>query len=461
MYPDEAAEGVDAQRLISEPGFHPVFFDDDGGREALFAYIVSLSFRVFGVSVTTLRGTAAALGVTGVVLIWFALRRYGRLAAFAGMAWAAGSLWLIAVSRDGFRNILVVPAGALALWALLHWSERPARHSAAVAGAAMALGLWTYQPLKLLPLLVVLWMLWIRRTDRSRYDRLRPTLGWCIAAYVAVASPMIATAIIDSRNYFGRGAGVSVFNPESGSADSLPVHVLRTLGMFLVTGDPNQRHDVDALPLLGPVLCIPFALGLWRAWTQRRRAEHSLLLIGLGVFLIPPLVANEGLAPHFLRSLGLAPFVAGLLGIGFAELVRMAGAFRQRGLSRALAIGAGAAAAAVLGVMSTRAYLERPEAARYDAFSFATARLAAAARGPGTVAVVDDNNALAVRFLDSGDLPTIVEPGVRLLHPGVYTLVVAFSRPDLAAATDAVTAERAIPVAYDPSGQPAVWEAVP
>src|SRR5664280_1631177 len=40
LYPDEAAEGLDAQRMLHEPGYHPewfVWFTNDGGREALFA----------------------------------------------------------------------------------------------------------------------------------------------------------------------------------------------------------------------------------------------------------------------------------------------------------------------------------------------------------------------------------------------------------------------------------------
>jgi asparagine N-glycosylation enzyme membrane subunit Stt3 len=53
-----------------------VFFDSDGGREALYAYIVAGVFRVFGSSVLTLRGTAAAVGVLGVIATYFAVRRW-------------------------------------------------------------------------------------------------------------------------------------------------------------------------------------------------------------------------------------------------------------------------------------------------------------------------------------------------------------------------------------------------
>ena len=41
LFTDEAAEALSAHRILTEPGFHPVFFTDGGGREALFAYLVT------------------------------------------------------------------------------------------------------------------------------------------------------------------------------------------------------------------------------------------------------------------------------------------------------------------------------------------------------------------------------------------------------------------------------------
>lgn len=423
--------------------------------------MVAVAFRWFGSSVLILRSTAAAAGAAGVIAVWLATRRFGRWPALAAMAWAAGSLWLVCVSRDGFRVILVVPVGALALAALLRWGDRPGRGWAIAAGGAAGLGLWTYQPLKLAPLFVIAWVLWVRHADRERYLRIRTGLGWALAAYVLVAAPMLYTAIADASNYFGRGAGVTVFNPGSGSADSYPVHILRTLGMVLVTGDPNQRHDVDGLPLLGPVLFIPFAFGVWRAWRLRADHGYAALLIGLLVFLIPPLVGNEGGAPHFLRTLGMAPFYAALIGVGVLELHRAANAIAgSRG--RDLLIGTSIGALAGLGVVSITTYLARPVSVRYDAYSFAVVQLAAAAdQGAGTIAIIDDYNAFDVRFLDFDNMPALITPGTHLHNPGVYSVIVALTQRDIARATNAATAARAQVVARDPQGTPAVWEVVP
>ncbi len=430
-------------------------------------------FKVFQSSVFTLRATSAGVGVAGVIAVYLATRRFGRAAALIAMGWTAGSLWMIAISRDGFENILTVTFGALALAAMLRWGDRPARTSAVTAGIAVALGLWTYQPLKLLPLLAILWLLWMRARDRDRFSALLATWPWALVAFLVVAAPMIVTAITDASGYFGRAASVSAFYVGAGSPDSYPVHVLRTIGMFMVTGDPNERHDVNALPLLGPLLFIPFALGIWRCWRRRDDHGHALVLLGLAVFLLPPLIATEGFAPHFLRSLGLAPYVAACVGVGCVEIVGLARRFDPRvKRSNALTIthfGWSVCALAVtgVGIASAVTYVNRPILDRYSPFTFADVALAGAAvnnatdGGPSTLLILDSYDAMDVQFLDAGRVPTIIQPMRAVGNPAIYSLVVAPSLADIAAAVGAPLAAGARVVATDPTGTPVAYEVVP
>src|SRR5205823_5899263 len=101
-------------------------------------------------------------------------------------------------------------------------------------------------------------------------------------------------------------------------------------------------------------------------------------------------------APHFLRSLGLSPFVAVVIGIGCVHLVDIATAAAARyniaapRQTRRAAAAACAAALLALGGASLHAYLERPLSDRYAAFSYATVSLAGAARlGPSGAVIVD------------------------------------------------------------------------
>jgi hypothetical protein len=226
------------------------------------------------------------------------------------------------------------------------------------------------------------------------------------------------------------------------------------------------------LPLLGPLLFIPFALGIWRCWQRRAEHGHALVLLGLVVFLLPPLLATEGFAPHFLRSLGLAPYVAVCVGLGCVEAVGIARRFAPRfsvGVPTIGRLGWAVCALAVtgVGVASAVTYVGRPIEDRYAPFTFADVALADAAvnnatdGGASTLLILDAYDAMDVQFLDAGRVPTIVEPMRTVGNPAVYSLIVAPSLADIAAAVGAPAAAQAHAVATDPSGTPVVFEVVP
>jgi hypothetical protein len=456
LYLDEAAEALSAHRLLHEPDFRPVFLADGGGREALFAYLVAGVFQFMGETPLALRATAAGIGVAGVFGVWLLARRYGVVAGLSAAAWAAGSLWLICVSRDGMRNTLVPLFAALAMAALLAWQDRPGRATAILAGATASLAtLYTYQPLKLIPLLLVVWLVWLHRVNKPAYLRLRVNLPAFAVTFLLIGAPMIAAAVADPVSYFGRAAGVT-FSP--GATVDLPGHWLRTLGMFTVTGDPNPRHDVGELPLLGwPLfaLAVVGAVGLWR---HRREPSYALVLWSLPVFLLPPLIATEGGAPHFLRALGLAAPVAVTIGLGVSELGDQVRARWGSVPARAVAVAA-ALGLIALAIGSGQAYLSRPVADRYNAYRFDLVVMAAEA-GAGDIVILDDYSATVIRFLDAEGLPTIVAPGTPI-SASATARVLALSRDDLVRALGPEAAQRASPLAEDPRGSPALWVMAP
>jgi 4-amino-4-deoxy-L-arabinose transferase-like glycosyltransferase len=467
LYGDEAGEGLDAWRLLHQPGFHAdfgVWFTSDGGREALFAYVVAGVFHFAGATTLALRATAAAFGVAGVLAIGHLGRRFGVWTGIVAAAWAAGSLWLVAVSRDGMRNAIVPFFGALALLAVLHWAARPGRVTAILAGAVTALAaMYTYQPLKLLPVLVIVWLLWLRHADRATYERLRPGVVPFAVAFLVVAAPMLAVAVTNPSNYLGRAAATSALNPGV-DADSNPiVHVLRTVAMFGLTGDPNARHDVAGLPLLPLPLSVVAGFGLWRLWRMRRDAGHALILLALPVFLAAPALATEGGSPHFLRSLGLAAPLGVTIGLGALELVEQA-RLRGRRWAGPLAIGAVAVTLAAVAVWSGWAYLTRPVADRYNAFSYPLVSLASyAADHPGAAAILDGYSAMDVEFLNASAPVAIFAPGSKPAPAelAAHQIYLALSLKDIESTLGPEAAARAQPIAWDPAGKPTVWAVGP
>jgi len=354
------------------------------------------------------------------------------------------------------------------LIALLNWVARPGRISALLAGVVTALAtLYTYQPLKLLPLLVVVWLAWLFFTDRDRFKELRAGLIPFGAAFLLVGAPMLAVAITETSSYFGRAAEVSTFNPGVAADSSLPIHILRTIAMFGYTGDGNQRHDVASLPLLPLPLAVLMALGVWRLWKSRRDPAHALILLSLPIFMIPPIVATEGYSPHFLRALGLAAPLGVTIGLGAAELVeqvrrRWNRPVGGRASAPIAAITAIALTLAAVAVWSGWVYLNRPIADRYVSFSYeANAAGEYAAGHPGSLVIIDNFAGTDVVFLNWNHQPAMIEPGTQIADPSAYTAIIALRQSDISNAVGAVLGNRAQPVAWDPSGKPAVWAVAP
>jgi hypothetical protein len=197
------------------------------------------------------------------------------------------------------------------------------------------------------------------------------------------------------------------------------------------------------------------------AWRRRRDPPYLLLLIGVPIFLLPPLVATEGGSPHFLRNLGLAPFLACLIGLGALTTVNwLAGRYGARvHVLVVVVLGAGLV---VIGATNADAYFTRPVRGRYDAYSFGVVALARAAdHGAKTAVIVDDYSVFDVQFLDSAHPPTVIAPRTRIARPGRFERIVASTRADLAAAVGSRLAARAVGSAPDPHGHPAVYAVAP
>ena len=45
---DEAYEALEAWRVLTQRGYHPIFFPGNFGVEPMFVYLTSLAFRLFG-----------------------------------------------------------------------------------------------------------------------------------------------------------------------------------------------------------------------------------------------------------------------------------------------------------------------------------------------------------------------------------------------------------------------------
>ncbi len=347
LHYDEAFNGLDAYHLLEIPlAQWPVFFTGNFGREPLFIYAMALVHMIWGPSTWTVRAVSAATGALLTPgLVWLGweigpglgVRNRRRFALWCGLA-VLGLLWSQIFARYGIRLMLFVLIQVL-LWASLwhawrtgaqeptgaltsHGSAGTDRPWASIlwwmgTGVWAGLSFYTYLPARLLPLVVLppaLLLLWLDPVAlRSR----RRGIVVGLATTLLVAAPLAIYFVQNPVSFITRTDLVSVLN--QGGVQALWDNLRRVLGMFWWQGDVNFRANLPGRPLLDPWMGLLFAIGLAMLIWRIRRPSALFLMTGLGVMLLPTLLANH--APHFQRAIGALPFVVLIVVFGLDRLV--------------------------------------------------------------------------------------------------------------------------------------------
>jgi len=349
---DEAFEALEAWRVLTQRGYHPIFFPGNFGVEPMFIYLTSLAFRLFGETPTIMRGIAALIGTLTVPALFALCRELARsdklmpaaLPLFAAFALAV-MRWHIFFSRVGIEPILVPFLLTLMLWA--YWRAR--RTNSLVAwiafGLTAGLGPYTYPAGRLLPVIALVLgvgtLVWRIGETRKQVDKetgkpgnketgkrapigvtshLRSSAPLLLSGVVAlvVVAPLALNWLQHPDQLLLRSSQIAV--GPAGAAGGTPVrNLLATAAMFNFRGDPDPRNNQPGLPVLDILMSIPFLIGLGvMLWRWRRPAFGVTLLAG-AIMLIPTVLSEY--APHFRRALGAAPIVALLCGLGLAILL--------------------------------------------------------------------------------------------------------------------------------------------
>jgi hypothetical protein len=349
LFYDEAYNGFDARQVLD--GVHrPLFFAANNGREPLFIYLQALSVAVLGATPFALRVTSALIGIVTIPVIYFCaytiLRTWpptadeDRKAGWLALVAAAGtaiSYWHLSLSRLGFRANLLIPLSALVIaffWRA--WTQQRYRDYI-WAGVWLALSMYTYIAARVLPLVILAFVvveaamgLWSYRARRRELWQLwRPRLkGLALLTAVTVLGglPLAWTLVNDPTLISTRTSQVSIW--AALPADK-PVALLEALLANLVTvarafydqGDLNLRHNLPGRSVNDPLLALLFTVGWISALWQIRKAHYRLLLIWFAVMLAPSVLSTE--APHYLRSAGALPPLAIFYAVGAATTVNL------------------------------------------------------------------------------------------------------------------------------------------
>ncbi len=327
VYPDEAVNGTDAINAI-ETGHFQWFYPNNYGREGLFINLIAFGFKIFGVSVITLKMWSVFFGVltvAGMMLLGRELFGTYRAGLIAGFLYAT-SFWAIDFSRIAFRANMLPFVLVFTFYFLFKGLREKKYRDYVLAGVFFGLGMHTYIAFRIAPaILIALFAAFLISKKRFLREYWKPILAFFLAAFF-VALPMLLTFYTHPEYFETRSESVSVLSPKVNQGHlgkALGTSVVLSLGMFNFHGDQNWRHNLPQYPALEFFIGIFFLVGVgWAAgrffrllYLRIRKGQRSnefvtdtLLLAWFFVMLLPGILTYEGL-PHSLRVIGALPAV--------------------------------------------------------------------------------------------------------------------------------------------------------
>ncbi|MDO8566000.1 MAG: glycosyltransferase family 39 protein [Candidatus Moranbacteria bacterium] len=323
LYPDEAANGVDALHALESKDFK-LFYPANFGREGLFINLQAFSIAIFGNTVTGLKlwsilfGTFSVLGIYLLGKELFHRRIVGILAAFM----LATSYWAINFSRIGFRAIMTTFLLSFSFYFFFRGLRTRKFHDFIFSGLLFGLGLHTYIAFRVAPLILIILLPALILSYENFLRRFWKHAALFFLAALIAAMPMLYHFfVLHPEDFASRSSHISVFSAEANHGDPFGT-LAKTFSLSLIKynffGDQNFRHNYPPYPILDPFVGTFFLAGFLFVISQTiillgrriRRGDRDTRLITdfflLGSFfvmLMPEFLTNESL-PHALRSIG-------------------------------------------------------------------------------------------------------------------------------------------------------------
>ena len=164
MTSDHVEKLLDSQRILD--GNPQVFFPNNGGREAIQFYLMAFisQFPGLGMNFFTLKLLTVIEGIITIPVLWWMGREIigekeaelGNLVGLILAALVAVSYWDVMLSRLGLRIVLTTLFTALLVIYLSRAMRRNQRGDYIKAGLTLGLGMYAYQAVRMLPVVVVL-----------------------------------------------------------------------------------------------------------------------------------------------------------------------------------------------------------------------------------------------------------------------------------------------------------------
>jgi hypothetical protein len=325
MTSDHVEKLLDAQRVLD--GTHQIFFPNNGGREPFQMYTMALFSQLpgLGMNFTTLKLLSALEGIITLPILWWMGREIigkdepllGNLVGLALAALVAASYWHTALSRLALRIVLTPLVTALLVIFLSRALRDNRRGDFIKAGLVLGLGLYMYQAVRMLPV-VVLIGIGLALLFKARSLRTAQLYVWHLAVLVIIAGvvfvPMLGFAQQYPDDFWRRTSGRllgddliqttdeagNVIEREPTPAERMAAlrenlniltnNIRNALLMYNWKGDVAWINGAPNRPAMDTITASLLIVGLaaWLARMVRRRDPANWLMpVALFIMLLP------------------------------------------------------------------------------------------------------------------------------------------------------------------------------
>ncbi len=331
---DEAGHGHDAIAIVN--GARPLYETVGYGREPLYDYVVAMFMPLLGENYLTLRIVSVLAGLLLIVVMHFWVRRaFDVPTAIATSAFLATSFWAVMVSRQALRSALLpllFAASVYFMWQAVkpyakpqtlqrRWPMIARVISYVLAGLFLGLSLITYMAARVLPIVFVLFWIYLFIFHRKVWRDNWFGVFFIIGLGLIIAWPMFnyifSTPGAEQRLSQLSGPIDQLF---AGNPQELVGNIFGALGMFMFNGDNLWLYNIPGRPILGLILGAMALVGLIIAMTRFKRMEYALALFWLAAGIFPSLIT--GVVASNLRSIAALPVVYLFVSIGLVEIMR-------------------------------------------------------------------------------------------------------------------------------------------
>jgi 4-amino-4-deoxy-L-arabinose transferase-like glycosyltransferase len=331
---DEAGHGHDAIAIVH--GARPLYETVGYGREPLYDYVVAMSMPILGENYLTLRIVSVLAGLLLIVVTHFWVRRaFDVPTAIATSAFLATSFWAVMVSRQALRSALLpvlFTASIFFMWQAVRPYARPQTLqrrwpmisrllSYMLAGLFLGLALMTYMAARVLPIVFVLFWIYLFIFHRKVWRDNWFGVFFIIGLGLLIAWPMFnyiaTTPGAEQRLSQLSGPIDQLF---AGNPQELVSNIFGALGMFMFYGDNLWLYNIPGRAILGLILGPLALVGLVIGMTRFKRMEYALAIFWLAAGIFPSLIT--GVVASNLRSIAALPVVYLFVSIGLVEIMR-------------------------------------------------------------------------------------------------------------------------------------------